>query len=329
MMNAQLRVALRGLVLLGVAIAWTMSAAADPIRVGIAQWGRHPQLDTVTSSFKEELGKLGFVEGKDVVYDLEVANFDTSVLPQILNKLKSASPKLILTISTPVAQAAKQTLKGAGIPIVFAAITDPIKAKLVASWDAGAEDMSGSSDQQDADAVLDFVHQLLPSLRLLGFIYNPGEDNNLSMLERLQKAAPQHGMQIAEAGADNAADIPARVASLKGRAEAIFVPTGGMMQPAIPAIAASASQVQLPVINSAVEVARSGLVLAGFAVNYDRVGRDAAGIAAQILKGARPASLPPVRVLRSDYSVVVSGKQLKRLNMALPAGLANCSCVAD
>src|SRR5690348_3609345 len=119
-------------------------AKADPIHIGIAQWGRHPQLDAVNTNFRAELATQGFVEGKDVVYDWEVANFDASILPQILNKLKSANPKLIMTISTPVAQSAKQTLKGAGIPIVFAAITDPIKAKLVPDWEHGAEDMTGS-----------------------------------------------------------------------------------------------------------------------------------------------------------------------------------------
>ena len=74
---------------------------ADPIHIGIAQWGRHPQLDAVNTSFRAELGKQGFVEGKDVVFDWEVANFDGSILPQILAKLRSSNPKLIMTISTP------------------------------------------------------------------------------------------------------------------------------------------------------------------------------------------------------------------------------------
>jgi putative tryptophan/tyrosine transport system substrate-binding protein len=311
------------------AVMWTAVAAAEPVTIGIAQWGRHPQLDAVTAAFRDELGRLGFVEGRDVAYQVEVANFDTSVLPQILNKLRSTNPKLVLTISTPVAQSAKQALKGAGIPIVFAAVTDPLKARLVASWDAGADDMTGSSDQQNADAVLDFIGKLMPSLKKLGYLYNPGEDNNLSMRDRLKAAAPAHGIELVEAGADNAADIPVRVASLKGRAEAIFVPSGGLMQPSIPAIAASANQVELPVINSAVEVARDGIVLAGFSVNYDRVGRDAAAIAAKILKGARTSDIPPVRVGRDDYTIVVSARQLKRHHMAVPPALADCKCVAE
>ena len=68
------------------------AAKADPIHIGIAQWGRHPQLDAVNTNFRAELATHGFVEGKDVVYDWEVANFDASILPQILNKLKSAEP---------------------------------------------------------------------------------------------------------------------------------------------------------------------------------------------------------------------------------------------
>jgi putative tryptophan/tyrosine transport system substrate-binding protein len=304
-------------------------AKADPIHVGIAQWGRHPQLDAVNTNFRAELSAQGFVEGKDVVYDWEVANFDASILPQILNKLKSASPKLIMTISTPVAQSAKQTLKGAGIPIVFAAITDPIKAKLVTDWEHGAEDMTGSSDQQNAGSIIDFTKKLMPGIKKLGVLYNPGEDNNLSVVERLKGAAAPAGIEIVQAGCDSAADIPIRVAALKGRADAVFVPTGGMMQPAIPAISAAAAQIALPVINSSAVAARDGLVLAGYEVNYDDVGRAAGDIAAKILKGAKPADIPPVRVGKDDFKVVISAKELKKLGMSLPPALADCHCVVE
>ncbi|MFI4997340.1 MAG: ABC transporter substrate-binding protein [Hyphomicrobiales bacterium] len=305
------------------------AANADPIHIGIAQWGRHPQLDAVNSNFRAELARQGYVEGKDVIYDWEVANFDASILPQILNKLKSSSPKLIMTISTPVAQSAKQSLKGSGIPIVFAAITDPIKAKLVADWDHGADDMTGSSDQQNAASIIDFTQKLIPGIKKLGMLYNPGEDNNLSVLERLKAAATPAGIEIVEVGCDNAADIPIRTASLKGRVEAVFVPSGGMMQPAIPAISASAGQIALPIINSSAVAARDGLVLAGYEVNYDEVGREAGNIAVKILKGAKTSDIPPVRVGKDDFKVVVSARQLKKLNMTLPAALANCNCVVE
>ncbi|MBW0002311.1 MAG: ABC transporter substrate-binding protein [Hyphomicrobiales bacterium] len=307
----------------------SFGAKADPVHIGIAQWGRHPQLDAVNANFRAELAAQGLVEGKDVVYDWEVANFDASILPQILNKLKSASPKLIMTISTPVAQSAKQTLKGAGIPIVFAAITDPIKAKLVTDWEHGAQDMTGSSDQQNAGSIIEFTKKLIPGLKKLGVLYNPGEDNNLSVLERLKAAAAPVGIEIVEAGCDNAADIPIRVAALKGRADAVFVPTGGMMQPAIPAISAAATQISLPVVNSSAVSARDGLVLAGYEVNYEEVGRAAGDIAAKILKGAKPADIPPVRVGKDDFKVVVSAKQLKKLGMTMPPELADCHCVVE
>ncbi|SED84363.1 putative ABC transport system substrate-binding protein [Rhizobiales bacterium GAS188] len=313
---------------LGLSVA-APAVMAEPIHIGIAQWGRHPQLDAVNTSFRAELAKQGLVEGKDVVFDWEVANFDASILPQILNKLKSSSPKLIMTISTPVAQSAKQSLKGAGIPIVFAAITDPIKAKLVTDWEHGADDMTGSSDQQNADSIIDFTRKLIPGIKKLGVLYNPGEDNNLSVVERLKTAGKSAGVEIVEAGCDNAADIPIRVATLKGRAEAVFVPSGGMMQPAIPAISASAGQISLPIINSSAVAARDGLVLAGYEVNYEEVGREAGAIAAKILKGAKTADIPPVRVGKDDFKVLVSDKQLKKLNLTLPAGLADCKCVVE
>jgi putative ABC transport system substrate-binding protein len=70
-------------------------------------------------------------------------------------------------------------------------------------------------------------------------------------------------------------------------------------------------------------------VLAGYEVNYDEVGREAGAIAAKILKGAKPADIPPVRVGKDDFKVVVSERQLKKLGLTLPPALADCKCVVE
>ncbi|WP_298721564.1 ABC transporter substrate-binding protein [uncultured Ferrovibrio sp.] len=306
------------------------NAAAQPIKIGIAQWGPHPQLEKTVESFKAELTRLGLQEGKDVTYEIDQANFDVALLPQLLNKLKATKPQLIYTIATPVTQAAKQALKGSGIPIVYAAVNNPVKANLTPSWDQGVDDMAGASDQQDMDAVLAFIRKLLPNARRVAVAYNPGEDNNLAVFEQVKAAASQHGFSVVGAGIDNPADIPIRIAALKGQADVIYTPTGGLIQPGLPAIAASAGQIGLPVVNAGVEAAKQGIVLAGYAVDYAKVGANAANVAYKILKqNAKMKDLPPVRATAADHEGAISGKQLAKLGLALPPALADCKCVAD
>ncbi|WP_341702682.1 ABC transporter substrate-binding protein [Ferrovibrio sp.] len=307
----------------------TGAASAQPYKIGIAQWGPHPQLEKAVSSFKAELAAKGLVEGKDVTYEIDQANFDVALLPQLLSKLKAGKPTLIYTIATPVTQAAKQALKGSGIPIVYAAVNNPVKAKLVPSWTEGAEDMAGASDQQDMDAVLGFVRKLLPKAKTLAVAYNPGEDNNLAVFEQVRETAGKYEFKVVGAGIDNPADIPIRIAALKGQADVIYTPTGGLIQPGLPAIAASAAQIGVPVVNAGVESARKGITLAGFAVDYGKIGKNAADVAYKLLKGAKMQDLPPVRAGVEDHEAAVSKKQLEKLGLALPAALGGCNCLAD
>ncbi|WP_275575793.1 ABC transporter substrate binding protein, partial [Stenotrophomonas maltophilia] len=78
----------------------------------------------------------------------------------------------IYTVTTPVSQIAKQQLAGSGINIVFTAVTDPVAAKLVPSWEAGDTGITGSSDLQDVAAVMEFTKKLLPEAKRFGVPYN-------------------------------------------------------------------------------------------------------------------------------------------------------------
>ncbi len=301
-------------------------AYAEQIKIGIAQFGPHPQLDEVVTSFKQELAVKGY---KDVVYDYDQINFDAALAPQLLTKLKAGKPKLILTITTPLSQAAKQVLRGSDIPVVFSAVTDPVAAKLVPSWETGAKNMTGASDLQDLDGVLTFTRKLLPNAKRLAVPFNPGEDNDVASLETLKKLAPNHGFEVVPLGIDNANDITIRIRSLKGKADAIYVGTSNLLQPAIPAVAASASAIKLPIVNGSPGPVNDHQVLAAFAVDYKLVGKNAASLADRLLKGDKAADLAPIRPAYEDHAAVISSVQLKKLGLTLPEGLKDCNCVVD
>src|SRR5690606_34195298 len=100
---------------LAVAGAFAMgiaTASAEPIRIGIANFGEHPQLNASIAGFKKALADNGFVEGKDVVYSESHTNFDASLVPQMIAKLQAEQPKLMYTVTTPVSQIALKALAG-------------------------------------------------------------------------------------------------------------------------------------------------------------------------------------------------------------------------
>lgn len=304
-------------------------ATADPIKIGIANFGEHPQLNTSIEGFKDALTAAGYVEGKDVVYSESHTNFDISLVPQMIAKLQAENPKLIYTITTPVSQVAKKALLGSGIPVVFSAVTDPVEAKLVPSWDAGDKGMTGATDLQDVAAIMAFAKKLLPNATRFGVAYNPGEANDVALLRKFEEAAAGQGFTVVPVGIDNINDIQQRITVFSGKVDVIYTPGSNLLQPAIAAVAAAARQISVPILNADDSAVREGIVPASFAVNYRQVGENAGKIAAEILKGKAPESIPPSRPTYEDHKPLISKKTLAAFGAKLPEGLADCNCLID
>ncbi len=313
---------LQGAVVLALSAVFAGSGlAAD--KIGIAQFGKHPQLDTAVDSFKKELADQGFT---DLEFVESQVNFDTNLIPQMLTTLQAAQPKLILTVTTPVSQGAKQLLAGTGIPVIFTAVTDPVAAELVPAWDKADPMMTGASDLQDIEAVLEFSTKLFPGATRVGFPYNPGEANDVAALGFIKEAADKQGLEVVEVGIDSVNDIPARITSLKDKADFIYIPGSNLVQPAVPAVAASANQIGIPIVNASQSAVEDGQVVASFEVSYDQVGRNAGKLAAEFLKGKPLADLPPIKAGYEDHRAMINLDMLKEAGRELPDSLKDCNC---
>ena len=310
-------------------LACSGAAMAQPKRVAIANFGEHPQLAASIVGFKKAMAQNGFVEGKDVVYSTSHTNFDASLVPQMISKLQSEKPNLMFTITTPVSQIAKKALANSGIPIVFGAVTDPVASKLVPSWTAGDKGMTGASDLQDVAAIMAFTRQLFPKATKFGVPYNPGEANDVALVDKAKAAAAGAGWTVATVGVDNPNDIQQRIASLKGKADIVYNPTSNLLQPGVGAVASGARSVGLAVINADDDAVRKGIVLASFSVNYEQMGVNAGTIAAKILKGADPATIATSVPTFKDHAPLISRRGLASFKMTLPASLADCNCLVD
>jgi len=311
-----------GLVL---ASAVSLSHAQQQVKIAIAMFGPHPTLQQLSDGFKKELADQGF----KVTYDEGNVNFDRSLAPQMLNRMAAGNPDLMFTITTPLTQSAKQALATRKFPIVFGAVTDPVGAKLVPSFDKSDALMTGGSNLPNMDASVKFMKTMLPNAKRLGFIYNPGDDADLGFLRSIEKAAADNGLELVKVGVDNANDIPTRVQSLQGRADALMVPGSSLLQPASAAIASVANRIKLPTFNANTTSVTQHQFLAAYTVEYYHLGINAGKLAAQILKGKSPADLPVSVPVASDHEMKISGQRMKDLGLTLPASLKDCNCVVN
>lgn len=312
------------LVALALSASMTTTALAETKKVAIAMFGPHTSLQQVSDGFKASLAKTKL----DIAYDEGNVNFDRSLVPQFLNRLAAASPELMLTVTTPMAQSAKRVLAQRSFPIVFAPVTDPVQAGLLDSWDHGAPLLAGVSNIPDFDATLEFMKTLLPDMKRLGILYNTGDDSDTAFLSRLEAAAPKHGVQVVRIGVDNVNDIPQRVTSARGRTDALFVPASSMLQPASPAIASSAARIAMPVFGSNTPTVDEGHMLAAFAVDFYRIGEKAGTLAGRLLQGEDPRNIAVQVPAAEDHVIRISQRRMDALGLKLPAALQGCNCVA-
>lgn len=163
--------------------------AASPVQaadkaVSVTAIVEHKALDAVRDGVKDELKAAGFDAGKTLKYEYQSAQGNTGTAAQIARKYVGERPDVIVAIATPSAQAVVAATKD--IPVVYSAVTDPVAAKMVKSWDASGSNVIGVSDVSPLEKHLDLIKRVLPNARRVGVIYSPGEANWVSIIEALK-----------------------------------------------------------------------------------------------------------------------------------------------
>ncbi len=307
-------------------VALATSANAQEKLVSIASFGPHGSLTQVVEGFKAALKEKGFEDGKNVKYEYSDANFDPSLMPQVLTKLEAIKPNLMLTVTTPMTQASVKIVRDQSLPIVFAPVTDPVAAGLVPDWDHGSARFVGASNLQSMPAVIDFARTLLGPIHSFGILYNPGDANDVVGIKYAQAAADAAGIQLHAVSVDSVNDIQQRTTALAG-VDFIYAIPSSLLMPALPAIAASADRMKIPVISSSPQGVQDQVVLAAYSVSWSKVGYAAGLLAAQILGGAKSSDLPNYRPTPADHSPLISARRMTQLGKSLPTALADCNCL--
>jgi len=281
--------------------------------VTIANYGPHFSLEETIRGIKEGLEEKGFKENETISFKISHVNFDHSLIPQMISSLIACNPKVMVALSTPVAQFVKNTQKN--IPIVFSAITDPVESALIRSADASHENVTGSSDQQDLELLLMFAKDLLPNAKSVGILCATADANDFALVQLMEKAAQKLGFKVVVVSVDQARDIPQRLQLFKDKVDFIYVGTSGPIQPALPTIVAEADRMNIPVFNADSEAVHQHQVLGSYGVTYYQVGRNAAFLIDQLLKGKNISDVSPLYPSHQDHHGFVSKKRAEKFGI--------------
>ncbi|MCZ8515752.1 ABC transporter substrate-binding protein [Paenibacillus filicis] len=261
------------------------------VKIGITQIVEHPSLNATREGFLAALKDSGYVDKDNLQVDYQNAQGDSTTNLTIAQKFAADKKDLVLAIATPSAQAVVQNVKDT--PVVFAAITDPVGAKLVKSLDKPGGNVTGAADTHP-DAVpklMDFIASDFPKVKTVGIVINEGEPNAAIMAKTAEAALAKHNIKLVKAAVTNSSEVKQAVESLVGRVDAFYITLDNTVVSAVDSIIKVANDKKLPFFSSDRDTVERG-ALATYGFKYYDHGYQAGKMAVEILKnGAKPGDM--------------------------------------
>jgi putative ABC transport system substrate-binding protein len=281
-------------------------------RVSVSQIVKHPALDAVLKGFMDHLHERGF----NVKYTVHIANGSQADNIKIAHQIVAEDPDLILTISTPSSQACAERIKGK--TMLFAAVTDPVDAKLVQSLSVPGANITGTTDMSPIDRHIALMKEIHPSINTLGLIYNPKESNSVTLVNMIKRECAGSGIAVEEATTATAEGVERAARDIVARCDAVYVPGDNTVVSRIESVARACSEQGVPLYAGDVDSVPRGAI-AALAIDYYRLGRQTGGMAERIFNGADPSTMPVER--QRELRLHVNPKAAAKMGVQLPVDL--------
>jgi putative ABC transport system substrate-binding protein len=300
-------------VLFGTAVVWpsvAMSQSRTP-RIAVLALG-NPDPQIFMKELREGLREIGYVEGQSIQLELRSAEGDTSKLAPLAAELVATKADIIVGFQTPAATAAKQATTD--IPIVLAAVGDPIGTGLIASLarpGGNITGVSGATAEMGAKN-LELIREVFPSASKVAVLANASDPFSKQLLEHIQAAAKALNVDIKPEMVHGADQLDKHFEDIaKWPADAIIV------QPSLPhrRVAELAIKYRLPAFAPNAGFPASGGLMS-YGNNTEATYRQSAVFVDKILKGRKPADLPVE--LPTKYWLAINLKTAKAIGVIVP-----------
>jgi len=295
-------------------LALSMVSCGDSgkTKIAIVQPMDHTSLNQIRDTIVATLNELGYTDANTEII-LKNASNDASLLPSIYQSLIADDVDVIIPIGTGAAQVAAS--KTDSIPIVFAAVSDPVAAGLVSSLDVTDKNITGVSDSVDVNLILDLALELTPNIKTLGLVYNASEVNSTVKIAKAKDYCKAHNIAVKEATVTSTADIQQAVAAIAGSVNAFFTPDDNTVASAMGIYASFQKTNNAPIYCGADSMVSDG-GFATYGINYDILAAQVAKMTDRILKGETIAANPVEMV--ENPAKIINKKVADELGIKIP-----------
>jgi putative ABC transport system substrate-binding protein len=265
------------------------------------------------------LRDLGYVEGRNIVIEYRWAEGKYERFPELIAELVALNVDIIVTAGTPAALAVKRAMLK--IPLVMAAVGDPVGAGLVASLARPGGNVTGlTAIAPDLEAKrLELLKEIVPKVSHVSFLLNPDNALRVESEKQARAAAKVLDIDVQFVGVredshfDQAFDTIARE-----RPDAFIVLADRVFLHNRARIVDFAARNRLPAVYPYRELVEAGGLMS-FGPNYAEMHRRAATYVDKILRGAKPGDLPVEQPTK--FELIINLKTAKGLGFTIPSSL--------
>lgn len=254
------------------------------------------QFIPAVDGFKQRMTELGYVEGKNIVYDFQNSKGDQDLLGKLAKTLIQGKPDLIVTSSTTASVPIAKVTAGTDLPVVFLSAGDPLR--LVKSYASSGNNLTGisSSSIELTAKRMELLKKLAPKIKRVILLIDTAAIgiNHERLTSDAQEAAKNLGLEHEPLTihTKNPDEMKRKIPLIKrSLGDALFVPPVATIVASTEDIARQVIKEKLPNVGPNVETVKGGL-LAAYSSNYHSLGQQGAVLVDKILRGAKPADLP-------------------------------------
>ena len=261
-------------------------------KIGICNYVDDASLNQIVDNLRAQLTAIG--SDKNVTFDISYdnCNADANVLSQIIANFVADDVDLMVGVATPVAMAMQAATEDTDIPVVFAAVSDPVSVGLVDSLDAPGANLTGTSDYLDTASIMNLIFAADPDADKIGLLYDIGQDSATTAIAHAKAYLDEKNIEYVEKTGTTVDEVAlATDALVAAGVDAVFTPTDNTIMKAELTIYETFASAGIPHYTGADSFALNGAFL-GYGVDYANLGVQTADMVAEILlDGKDPATL--------------------------------------
>ena len=309
----------------GAAATWPLAARAQQssrmqrisVLMGYAE--TDPSAQAQVEALRQELQKLGWEEGRNILIDVRFPAADAGRVRAVLTELMSLAPDVLVTntnLVTAVVQAEVRT-----IPIVFISVGDPVGAGFVSDEARPTGNLTGFANWRPSlgEKWLELLKEIAPQVERVGILMYPEEPINVRFFKSAEAAAPALKVKPVALGVHDADEIKRALTAFGAERNGGFI----VIPHAVTLInrdliVALATRLRLPALYPFAFYAKAGGLMS---YSFDPLNqfRQGAEYVDRILRGAKPADLPVQ--YPAKFQLVVNLTTAKALGLAIPASV--------